>query len=116
MATVSGTFLGDLTDRQAAVQREAREVLQREWSTRAFRDLIDSQSGYSPELWHTLCGLGWPGITIPERFGGAGGTFAELAGLAEELGRALAPVPLVANAAASHAVVVAASESLQEAS
>src|SRR5437660_11203451 len=95
--SISGTILGDLSDRQAVVQQEARAFLQREWSTRRFRDLIDGPHGYSPELWQQLRDLGWPGIALPESFGGAGGTFAELTGLAEELGRALAPGPLIAS-------------------
>ncbi|MHB8575178.1 MAG: acyl-CoA dehydrogenase family protein [Dehalococcoidia bacterium] len=104
MSSVSGTFLGELSDRQEAVQQEARAFLLREWPLRAYRELIDGPLGYSPELWQKLCALGWPGITLPESLGGADGTFAELAALAEELGRALAPAPLAVSAAAAFAV------------
>ena len=89
--SVSGTILGDLTDRQAAVQQEARNFLAREWSTRRFRELMDGSPGYSSELWQQLRTLGWPAIMLSEEHGGAAGSFADLAGLAEELGRAIAP-------------------------
>jgi len=74
MTSITPTFLEEARDKQEAVQRVARDVLKREWSTRAVRDLITDPLGYSPPLWQTMCALGWPGIVVPEEFGGEGGT------------------------------------------
>jgi alkylation response protein AidB-like acyl-CoA dehydrogenase len=38
--------------------------------------------------WSTLVDVGWVGLEVPEGFGGAGATFAEVAVVCEEIGRA----------------------------
>jgi alkylation response protein AidB-like acyl-CoA dehydrogenase len=38
--------------------------------------------------WSTLVDAGWVGLEVPEQFGGAGATFAEVAVVCEEMGRA----------------------------
>lgn len=38
--------------------------------------------------WSTLVDAGWVGLEVPEQFGGAGATFAEVAVICEEMGRA----------------------------
>ena len=38
--------------------------------------------------WPVLAEAGWVGLEVPERLGGAGATFAEVAVICEELGRA----------------------------
>jgi alkylation response protein AidB-like acyl-CoA dehydrogenase len=50
------------------------------------------------DLWRRLAlEIGVAGLTIPERFGGAGATVAELAVVAEEMGRALVSVPYLST-------------------
>ena len=38
--------------------------------------------------WQALVDAGWVGLEVPEQFGGAGATFAEVAVVCEEMGRA----------------------------
>ena len=38
--------------------------------------------------WQALVDAGWVGLEVPEEFGGAGATFAEVAVICEEMGRA----------------------------
>ena len=38
--------------------------------------------------WSSLVDAGWVGLEVPEQFGGAGATFAEVAVICEEMGRA----------------------------
>src|SRR5438552_3099068 len=90
MSTMSQAELGEVQEKLEAVQRAARDFLKGEWSTRAVRELEDSELGFSAALWKQLRELGWPGMLVPEARGGQGGSFIEFAGLAEELGRALA--------------------------
>jgi alkylation response protein AidB-like acyl-CoA dehydrogenase len=54
--------------------------------------------GLDLDLWAELAGLGLLGLTIPEEHSGAGATFTEVAVVAEELGRTLAPVPYLSSA------------------
>lgn len=52
-------------------------------------------TGFDAELWERLMGLGVTTMGIPESRGGDGAGLIELMLVAEEYGRALAPVPLV---------------------
>ncbi|QUQ65230.1 acyl-CoA dehydrogenase family protein [Kutzneria sp. CA-103260] len=57
------------------------------------------------DLWPTLCEIGAPGLAIPEEYGGSGATLTELQIVLEQLGRTLAPVPLLGTAIAAEAVL-----------
>jgi alkylation response protein AidB-like acyl-CoA dehydrogenase len=55
--------------------------------------VLDGKASYDGELWKGLAEMGFLGVAIPEEFGGAGAGHLELCVIAEEMGRALAPVP-----------------------
>ena len=72
----------------------------------AYRQLFDShcsietvwaaeESGYDKSLWERLCAMGATTMAIGEEAGGDGATLVDLTLVAEELGRALAPVPWI---------------------
>jgi alkylation response protein AidB-like acyl-CoA dehydrogenase len=55
-----------------------------------------AEGGEAPTaLWHTFAQLGWPALTVPEADGGIGLGMVEAGILAEELGRVVAPGPLL---------------------
>jgi alkylation response protein AidB-like acyl-CoA dehydrogenase len=56
------------------------------------------------QLWPKIVDLGWPGVVIPERFGGLGMTYIDLAMIVGEMGRALASAPLFGTLAGAWAV------------
>jgi alkylation response protein AidB-like acyl-CoA dehydrogenase len=57
-----------------------------------------AETGTPPtHLWQTMAELGWPALTIPEEHGGIGLGMVEAAILAEELGRVIAPGPLLST-------------------
>ena len=51
------------------------------------------RSLYAAELWKAIAEMGWTGAAIPEEYGGVGLGPRRVCVLAEELGRAVAPVP-----------------------
>lgn len=51
--------------------------------------------GFDRELWGRLLETGAPGMGVAEEHGGGGASLGDLVVVAEELGRAIAPVPLV---------------------
>ena len=58
----------------------------------------DPRKGFDEELWRVLCEqIGVASLAIPERFGGAGATLLETHVVMAELGRALAPVPMLSS-------------------
>lgn len=78
------------------LRTSAREFLARECPltlVRAMEHPDASGQGYPEALWDQMVDLGWTGLAFPEQYGGAGGSFLDLAVLLEELGRALTPGP-----------------------
>ncbi|MEU9272605.1 acyl-CoA dehydrogenase family protein [Streptomyces sp. NPDC048251] len=57
--------------------------------------------GFDAALWHRLVGMGVAAMGLPEAAGGHGATLVDLALVAEEHGRVVAPVPLVAHVVAA---------------
>ncbi|HEX6931226.1 MAG TPA: acyl-CoA dehydrogenase family protein [Streptosporangiaceae bacterium] len=66
---------------------------------------------YDTALWRTLAAeVGCAGLLIPESLGGAGASFREAAVAAEEVGRALAPVPFLGSAVLATVTLLSAAE------
>ena len=59
----------------------------------AVRKVLDGDAEYDAELWQKVVEMGWTATVIPEEFGGLGLSYLELVVIAEELGRAAAPIP-----------------------
>jgi alkylation response protein AidB-like acyl-CoA dehydrogenase len=57
--------------------------------------------GHDPRLWDHVIATGALGVGIPESIGGGGGGLLELALIAEEAGRRVAPIPFAEPAAAA---------------
>jgi alkylation response protein AidB-like acyl-CoA dehydrogenase len=64
-------------------------------------------AGRNAELWRLLAGIGVAGLAIPERYGGAGAGPVETSVVAEQLGRALAPSPLLGSAVLAAQAILA---------
>lgn len=52
-------------------------------------------SGFDKNLWERLCATGATTMALPEAVGGDGATLVDLTLVAEEMGRAIAPVPWI---------------------
>src|SRR5246127_3562381 len=83
----------DFSDGQKQLRNEARKFLAEKCPPKAVRVVLDGKEAYDRELWKGLADMGFLGVAIPEEFGGAGAGHLELCVIAEEMGRALAPVP-----------------------
>ncbi|HVY83860.1 MAG TPA: acyl-CoA dehydrogenase family protein [Caulobacterales bacterium] len=84
----------DFSDEQKALKDEARKFLSEKCGPKVVRAVLDSpERGYDPDLWRAVAELGWLGAAVPEEFGGSGLGRLELCVLAEEVGRAVAPLP-----------------------
>ncbi len=88
-----------LSEEQALLQQTARELVAQRAPVSRLRKLRDAgdADGFSRELWAEMARLGWLGILVPEAHGGAGLGWLELMVVVEELGRTLAPEPLLAT-------------------
>ena len=83
----------DFSDEQKQLRDEARRFLSENSSPKHVRAILEGKDTYDRALWKGLADLGLIGVAIPEEYGGAGAGRLELCVVAEELGRALAPVP-----------------------
>jgi alkylation response protein AidB-like acyl-CoA dehydrogenase len=88
----------DFSDDQKFLKGEARKFLQANCSTGQVRKVLDDDAqGHDAGLWKAVAGQGWLGAAIPEEFGGLGLGHLELCVIAEELGRAVAPIPFAST-------------------
>ena len=96
------------TAEQEEIRRTLRELLLKRCGPEEVRTAVQSEGGYDSALWETLAQqLGLPGLAFPEAYGGVGCSVTELALASEELGRSLAPSPLLATAVLSAPLLLA---------
>ncbi len=84
---------------QLALQETVRDFLAGECPPERIRELWESESGRSAELWGKLAELGIPGLLVPEEFSGLGQSEVDAVLIHEEIGRAGLAEPLVSTAA-----------------
>ncbi len=83
-----------LTDEQEMVRDSARTFLASECPPSLVRRMERDPLGYDPDLWRKAAELGWQGISLPEDYGGSGLPAVYLGLILQEVGRAVAPMPL----------------------
>lgn len=105
----------DFSDEQKQMRDEARKFLAEKCPPKAVRAVLDGKAAYDKDLWKGLAEMGFLGVAIPEQFGGAGAGHLELCVIAEEMGRALAPVPFSSTVyLAAEALMLAGSDAQKQ--
>jgi alkylation response protein AidB-like acyl-CoA dehydrogenase len=82
-----------LTEEQEMLKKTARDFLADKCSKKFIKQMEESETGYSGELWEEMAELGWTGLAFPGEYGGGDMNFLDLAVLLEEMGRACLPSP-----------------------
>src|SRR5215472_19215174 len=83
----------DFSDDQKMLKDQAHKFLSEQCTTKTVRKVFEGKEHYDAALWKAIGEMGWTGTAIPEAYGGLGLGYLELCVIAEELGRALAPIP-----------------------
>lgn len=83
----------DFSEDLHLLREQARKFLCDRCTPKVVRTVFESGQTHDAGLWREIAQMGWLGAAIPEEFGGAGLGHEGLCVLAEEIGRALAPVP-----------------------
>src|SRR3974390_2016828 len=105
----------DFSDEQKQMRDEARKFLAEKGPPKAVRAVLDGKAPYDRDLWKGLAEMGFLGVAIPEAYGGAGAGHLELCVIAEEMGRALAPVPFSSTVyLAAEALLIAGDEAQKQ--
>jgi alkylation response protein AidB-like acyl-CoA dehydrogenase len=104
----------DLTDEQQAIRSTAREFLAARYKSERIRELAEGEHGFEQADWEEMAELGWPGLALPEEWGGQGLGIVDLAVLFEEMGYALAPSPLLSTTLVGLALTFCGSDDQRE--
>ena len=86
-----------LSDEQRAFVEAIRDFARRECGTREQRDAL-TDHGHEPhnqELYERIARLGWPGVCVPEQYGGSGGGAVDMCLMLEETARGQIPMAFV---------------------
>ncbi|MBW8793271.1 MAG: acyl-CoA dehydrogenase family protein [Streptomyces sp.] len=84
------------TEERRQLRSVLRDALTDSCGPGEVRRQVASPRGFDRVLWDRLAGeIGVHGLAVPEEYGGAGYTYAELAVALEETGRVLCPAPLL---------------------
>lgn len=94
----------------ALLKDSARKFFSDNFSTEQLHTLVagdhnperQTQCHWDEALWQQMVALGWTSLAVPEAAGGLGMPAVAVAGLAEELGRAAFPCPLLSTLNATY--------------
>ena len=106
----------EFSDEQNLLREQAAGFLGDNCPPSAVRAVLEGDAPFDADLWKQIAELGWTATTIPEAHGGLGLSYLELCVIAEELGRAVAPVPYSSSVyLATEALLLAGSDAQKEA-
>jgi alkylation response protein AidB-like acyl-CoA dehydrogenase len=88
----------DLSEEQALFQETVRRFVETETPVSRVREIGENPDGFDHDWWRQAAELGWTSLLVPEDLGGGSISddgVADLAIVAEEVGRGVAPGPLL---------------------
>ncbi len=106
----------DLTDEQRLLGDTLNGLLEKRYDPKTRLELLDSELGWSRDMWRQYAELGLLGLTFDEKYGGHGMGPTELAVVMESFGRALVLEPFLATVVLGASLVSAVGTEQQRAS
>jgi acyl-CoA dehydrogenase len=104
----------DFSEDSKLLREQARRFLGERCTSKAVRAVLEGEAPFDRGLWHEMAEMGWLGASIPSEYDGAGMGYEALCVLAEELGRALAPVPFASTVYLAAETLLAAGSEAQK--
>src|SRR5258708_31872941 len=86
------------SEEQEMLRDAAKRFLADNCPTKFVRQMMAEPTAEDAAFWKKLVDIGWPGVLIPESYGGQGGSFLDMTVIVEEAGKALVPGPLFTSA------------------
>ncbi|MBJ7356132.1 acyl-CoA dehydrogenase family protein [Nocardioides sp.] len=103
------------SEEQQELASTLRSLLAKRGDSAAVRAAAESETGYDASLWSMLCEqIGVAALAVPEDYDGAGFTLFESMVALEELGRSLAPSPLLASLVTAEALLAGGDEDAKQ--
>ena len=87
-----------LTETQEMLKTTARDFVKNELPWLKVKEIDETETGFSPEIWKKTADLGWQGVIFPEKYGGMEATLTDMAVICEEMGYGLTPGPYISSA------------------
>ncbi len=103
----------DFSDDAKTLKDAARKFLDARAGPPVARKVMDGGLTHDASLWLEIVEQGWAAARVPEDHGGLGLGADEACVLAEEIGRSLAPVPLMSTLSAIEASLIAGTQAQQ---
>ena len=105
----------EFSEEQNLLREQAHGFLKDNCPPSAVRKILEGKASYDEKLWRQIGEMGWTATAIPEAYGGLGLGYLELCVIAEELGRAVAPVPFSSSVyLATEALLLAGNQEQKE--
>ncbi|MBS0365159.1 MAG: acyl-CoA/acyl-ACP dehydrogenase [Proteobacteria bacterium] len=104
----------DFSEEQMQLRQAVRKLLGHHGDVQAARRVLECGGDYDAQLWRAMSGMGLPGAAIAADHGGSGLGYLELCVIAEELGRSLAPVPMLSSIYLAAEIIKLAGSSTQK--
>ncbi len=104
-----------LTGEEKMLRHIAREFLEAECPSSLVREMETDPLGYPPALWRKTAELGWQGMALPDKYGGQDLPLVYLGLIMQEVGRAIAPLPLHSTVAAALTIAADGTDAQREA-
>ncbi len=86
------------SEEQEMLRDAAKRFLADNCPSKFVRQMMADATAHDPAFWKKLVDLGWPGLLIPESYGGQGGSFLDMTVIVEEAGKVLLPGPFFTSA------------------
>ena len=102
-----------LTDEQRMLQDTAERMVREQYTFEARQKLLESEQGYSKEMWQQYADLGLLGVPFSMDNGGFGGGGIELMLVAQEFGKGLVLEPYLASVVLAGGLIEAAGNDAQ---
>jgi len=106
----------EFSDEQKQLREQVQRLLEEQVTPDLLRRLITEDTGFDSGLWAKVAEMGLLGAAIPEEYGGVGLGVKDLCVIAEEMGRAVAPIPFFSSIClAAEAIKLAGTEAQKQA-
>ena len=103
------------SEEQQELAATVRSLLAKRADSAAVRSAMASEAGYDEALWQTMCEqIGVAALAVPEEYGGAGFSLLESMIVLEEVGRSLAPSPLLSSVVTAEALLAGGTDVAKE--
>ncbi len=95
-----------LTESEEMLKKAALDFMRRHASNEVIKNLQETDTGYTDDLWQKVVDMGWLGIIIPEQYGGTGNPLTNAGVLFEALGTGPLPGPYFSSGVLGSSIIL----------